>query len=137
MKANAGSDLAQKVTANLFEYGLTSSKIQLLLLLHHGYDNNFVLSFQNELGISGLKDRIGWDLGMNEDIISIWQKLEVTNIWMGTGYSNCLSPFYDIDKLTQVINKRDNISGMVHEAVIDKAYHWTVDFYSNLRISLE
>ncbi|XP_053200527.1 dermonecrotic toxin LcsSicTox-betaIC1-like [Panonychus citri] len=144
VKANAGSDLAQKVIANLFEFGSTTSKIKLLLSIGHVYDYDFVLGFQNELesnGLEHLNKKIGWDVGMNdrvEDVIGMWQRLEITNnIWLGDGFSNCISPFYNLGRLTQVITKRDTRSGMIPDPVIDKVYHWTIDLHHNLRASLK
>lgn len=144
VKANAGSDLAQKVVSNLFEFGKTTSKIKLLLSIGHVYDYDFVLGFQNELESSEmdhLNSKIGWDVGMNDkvsDVIAMWQRIEIVkNIWLGDGCSNCISPFYNLGRLNEVVSKRDLRSGMVPDPVIDKVYHWTIDFHHNLRASLK
>ncbi|RWS30790.1 hypothetical protein B4U80_03212 [Leptotrombidium deliense] len=142
-KASAGLDLADKIITHLFENGKTKSKINLLLSIGHVYDSDFVLGFQSELEskkLENLNKRIGWDVGLNDPlshIISMWQKIEViNNVWQGDGRSNCLSPFYNLGRLTQVINRRDDYNLMLSDNIVDKVYHWTIDLTHNLRASL-
>ncbi|RWS07414.1 hypothetical protein B4U79_07515 [Dinothrombium tinctorium] len=142
-KAPAGQDLADKIIAHLFEGGKTTSKVYLLLSIGHVYDSDFVLGFQNELesrGLEHLNKRIGWDVGLNDplnSVISMWQKIEViNNIWQGDGRSNCISPFYNLGRLTQILQRRDELNMMVDDKYIDKVYHWTIDLTQNLRASL-
>lgn len=143
MKAKAGEDLAKKVIADLYENGDSTTKIQLLLSIGHVYDYDFVLGFQNEIetqGLQGLSDRIGWDVGLNDninDIINMWNRVEVIhNVWQGDGTSNCMSPFYNLGRLTTAIKKRDDRNHMIKDPIIDKVYHWTIDLHHNLRASL-
>ncbi|XP_015792028.1 phospholipase D StSicTox-betaIC1-like isoform X2 [Tetranychus urticae] len=145
VKANAGRNLARKVITNLFEFGTTTSKIKLLLSIGHVEDSDFVLGFQKELEKSEmkhLKDKIGWDVGMNDevsDVISMWKKIKIIdNIWLGDGYSNCISPFYNLGRLTEVVSNRDLRSKRIpKDPMIDKVYHWTIDFHHKIRASLK
>ncbi|XP_015792032.1 phospholipase D LcsSicTox-betaIC1-like isoform X2 [Tetranychus urticae] len=141
VKATAGSDLAEKVISNLFEFGTTTSKIKLLLSIGHVSDYDFVLGFTRELERSRLQHlnaKIGWDTGLNDevsDVISFWRQIQITNnIWLGDGISNCISPFYSLERLTEVLNRRDSKGRS--DPIIDKVYHWTIDLRPNLRASL-
>lgn len=116
----------------------------MLLSIGHIYDSDFVLGFQNEIESRGLadhlKDKVGWDVGLNDpisSIVSMWKRIEViNNIWQGDGRSNCISPFYNLGRLTSVIKRRDERNEMIPDPFIDKVYHWTVDLSHNLRASL-
>ncbi|XP_074597286.1 dermonecrotic toxin StSicTox-betaIB1i-like [Brevipalpus obovatus] len=144
VKANAGADLARKVVKNLYDDGQAESPIRMLISIGHTYDYDFVLGFQNELETRGLQwlgnERIGWDVGLNDNvdqILSMWRRLEViNNVWLGDGITNCLSPFYNLGRLAYAITKRDERNKMIRDPIVDKVYHWTIDFHHNLRFSL-
>lgn len=132
--------MAVKIIDNLFQenQGGPYSKINLLLSIGYTDDSDFILGFMHELHKrnlpSGISSRIGWDVGMNEPlnkIISMWKRLEIiNNIWLGDGRTNCISPFLNINRLTQIVASRDN------DAYIDKVYHWTIDLTASIRASL-
>lgn len=143
-KAVAGQDLAAKVIEHLFGNGESDTQVNVLMSIGHIYDSDFVLGFQNELEsrdlASNLSSRIGWDVGLNDpvsSIVSMWRRIEViNNIWQGDGRSNCISPFYNLGRLTTVIERRDERNEMIDDPYIDKVYHWTIDLTHNLRASL-
>lgn len=143
-KATAGANLASQVIDHLFDEGKSDTKINLLMSIGHIYDSDFVLGFQNELESRGLAEnltsRIGWDVGLNDPvntIVSMWKRIEVIqNVWQGDGRTNCLSPFYNLGRLTKVIERRDERNDMIDDPIIDKIYHWTIDLTHNLRASL-
>ena len=143
-KAVAGQDMAAKVIQHLFEDGKSDTRVHLLMSIGHIYDSDFILGFQNELEsrdlAQNLSGRIGWDVGLNDpvsSIVSMWRRIEVIeNIWQGDGRSNCISPFYNLGRLTKVIERRDERNDMIDDPYIDKVYHWTIDLSHNLRASL-
>lgn len=142
MKAAAGQDMASKIIDQLFKNG--ESRVKVLLSVGHIYDSDFILGFQNELESRDLaknySSKIGWDVGLNDplnSIVSMWKRIEVIdNIWQGDGRSNCLSPFYNLGRLTAAIERRDERNEMIDNPFIDKVYHWTIDLTHNLRASL-
>ena len=68
---------------------------------------------------------------------SMWKRVgRVKNIWQGDGRTNCLSPFYNLARLTAAIKRRDETNMMRPNPYIDKVYHWTIDITVNLRSSL-
>ncbi|KAI1280660.1 Dermonecrotic toxin LiSicTox-betaIA1i [Halotydeus destructor] len=143
-KAQAGQDMAAKIVEHLYQGGKAESKIKVLLSIGHIYDSDFILGFQNELESRDMaaifKDKIGWDVGLNDPIsliVSMWKRIEVIdNIWQGDGRSNCISPFYNLGRLTTALHRRDERNAMIEEPFIDKVYHWTIDLSHNLRASL-
>ena len=143
-KAVAGQDMATKIVEALYQNGKNESRVKVLLSIGHIYDSDFVLGFQNELEnrnlADKLKDKIGWDVGLNDpisSIVSMWSRIEViNNIWQGDGRSNCISPFYNLGRLTTALNRRDERNDMIDDPFIDKVYHWTIDLSHNLRASL-
>lgn len=143
-KAVAGQDMAAKIIEHLYEAGKNDSKVKVLLSIGHIYDSDFVLGFQNEIESRDLaekmRDKIGWDVGLNDpiaSIVSMWKRIEVIdNIWQGDGRSNCISPFYNLGRLTTALKRRDERNAMIEEPFIDKVYHWTIDLTHNLRMSL-
>ena len=144
VKATAGSNLASLVIEHLFQEGKSDTKINLLMSIGHIYDSDFILGFQNELESRGLaqnlSSKIGWDIGLNDpvtSIVSMWKRIEVIdNVWQGDGRTNCLSPFYNLGRLTKAIERRDERNDMIDDPIIDKIYHWTIDLTHNLRASL-
>lgn len=144
-KAIAGQDMASKIIEHVFHGGSNlDSRINILLSIGHIYDSDFILGFQNEIEsrdlAQNLSSRIGWDVGLNDPvntILSMWRRIEVIeNIWQGDGRSNCISPFYNLGRLTQVVARRDERNDMLDDIYIDKVYHWTIDLTHNLRASL-
>lgn len=142
-KAVAGQDLATKLIKHLFNGGIVRTKVKVLLSVGHIFDYDFILGFTNELeskGLYYLNDLIGWDVGLNDPIRIIehmWKRIDVVkNIWQGDGRTNCLSPFYNLGRLTSAIKRRDEFNAMKPDPYIDKVYHWTIDLTVNLRASL-
>lgn len=142
-KAVAGQDLADKVIKHLFDNGAVATKTKLLLSIGHIFDYDFILGFQNELEtrkLDHLTELIGWDVGLNDPLFvieSMWKRVGVVhNIWQGDGRTNCLSPFYNLGRLTSAVRRRDESNAMRPEPYIDKVYHWTIDLTVNLRASL-
>ncbi|KAH9399306.1 hypothetical protein TYRP_018219 [Tyrophagus putrescentiae] len=121
------------------------STIRTVISIGHVFDYDFVLGFQNELEGSGrswlFRHFIGWDVGMNDPLFAIesmWKRFEtVHNIWQGDGRSNCLSPFYNLGRLSAIVRKRDSPAiGFGARNLIRKAYQWTVDLTVNIRTAL-
>ena len=128
-----------KMMDHLFQAnkGQSDSKINILMSIGYTDDADFINGFMKQLdsrNLSYLSSRIGWDVGMNDPvtkILSMWKRLDlVDNIWQGDGRTNCVSPFLNLNRLTQILNTRDN------DSPIDKVYHWTIDLTASLRTSL-
>ena len=150
-KALAGEQLATILLRHLYN-GTTEganspdgSTIRTVISIGHVFDYDFVLGFQNELEGSGrswlFRHFIGWDVGMNDPLFAIesmWKRFEtVHNIWQGDGRSNCLSPFYNLGRLSAIVRKRDSPAiGFGARNLIRKAYQWTVDLTVNIRTAL-
>lgn len=146
-KATAGADMADKVADIIYSVNKPSasdSKIKVLMSIGHIFDSDFILGFQARLEARNLADKltknIGWDVGLNDpinSIVSMWKRIEVIdNIWQGDGRSNCISPFYNLGRLTQAVDRRDERNDMIENPFIDKVYHWTIDLTHNLRASM-
>lgn len=159
-KAVSGQELAALVVDHLYNEKLGSPRVKLLLSVGHVFDYDFILGFENELEnrkLDHLNAIIGWDVGLNDPLFvigmqsfvsyffvtfilfieSMWKRLgRVKNIWQGDGRTNCLSPFYNLGRLTAAIKRRDERNMMRPDPYIDKVYHWTVDITVNLRQSL-
>ena len=164
LKAVSGQELAAAITDHLFNERVGAPKVKLLLSVGHVFDYDFILGFENELEnrkLSHLNKKIGWDVGLNDPLFvigrqliwlmdglslmwsllfsieSMWKRVgRVKNIWQGDGRTNCLSPFYNLARLTAAIKRRDENNMMRPEPYIDKVYHWTIDLTVNLRSSL-
>lgn len=103
----------------------SDSKIKVLMSIGHIFDSDFILGFQARLENRNLADElnknIGWDVGLNDpinSIVSMWKRIEVIdNIWQGDGRSNCLSPFYNLGRLTQAVDRRDERNDMIEKSV--------------------
>lgn len=149
-KALAGENLAAMLLKHLYN-GTTEtgspdgSTLRTVISIGHVFDYDFVLGFQNELEGSGrawlFRSAIGWDVGMNDPLFvieSMWKRFEtVHNIWQGDGRSNCVSPFYNLGRLSAIVKKRDsNVIGFGARNLIRKAYQWTVDLTVNIRTAL-
>ncbi|OTF78003.1 hypothetical protein BLA29_007662, partial [Euroglyphus maynei] len=119
------------------------SRLRTVISIGHVFDYDFVLGFHNEIESNGrdflLSRHIGWDVGMNDPLFAIesmWKRLDmVTNIWQGDGRSNCMAPFYNLGRLTQIVKRRDNPSFFAIRNYVRKVYHWTVDLTVNIRTS--
>ncbi len=141
VKAVSGQELAASLVNHLFKS--SSSKVKVLLSVGHVFDYDFILGFENELEVrklNHLNDLIGWDVGLNDPLFAIesmWKRLDtVKNVWQGDGRTNCLSPFYNLGRLTAAVRRRDEKNLMRPEPYMDKVYHWTIDLTVNLRASL-
>lgn len=143
-KARAGRELAKAVLGGLFVGGPAARApddgglLHLILSVNHVNDVELVRNFIHTLEInnsSRLLARIGFDVGMNDDlqqIESMWRKLgPALNLWQGDGYTNCFSPFYNLQRLSRAVAKRDNPSDYPA-----KVYHWTIDLHDRMRESL-
>ncbi|KAH7643279.1 hypothetical protein HUG17_9970 [Dermatophagoides farinae] len=145
-KASAGQQLASLLLSHL--YNMTTrdnspdgSRLRAVISISHVFDYDFVLGFVNEIESHGrdflLADKIGWDVGMNDPLFAIesmWKRLDmVVNIWQGDGRSNCMTPFYNLGRLTQIVKRRDNPSFFAIKNYIRKVYQWTVDLTVNIR----
>lgn len=113
-------------------------KFYLILSVNHVTDVELIYNFLyylEENNSTHLLQRIGFDVGMNDDIQLIekmWKKFKNTiNIWQGDGYTNCFSPFYNLERLSRAIVKRDSDLGYP-----SKVYHWTIDLHDRMRESL-
>lgn len=148
-RALAGQNLATVLMRNLYQHteasNLTSgSNIRTLISINHVFDYDFILGFEHEFEIRNkswiFRDFIGWDIGFNDPIFaieSLWKRIEsVHNIWQGDGRSNCVSPFYNLARLSTIIKRRDNPSLFAIKNYIRKAYQWTVDLTVNIRTAL-
>lgn len=113
--------------------------LKLILSINHVTDldlvHNFIHFFEQN-NSTHLLERIGFDVGMNDDlqqIESMWKKFGSTiNVWQGDGYTNCFSPFYNLERLTKALTKRDIAIGYPR-----KVYHWTIDLHDRMRESLK
>lgn len=114
----------------------------LILSVNHVNDIDLIRHFLHTLEVTNsshlLSENIGFDVGMNDELAHIetmWRKLLNNglklNLWQGDGYTNCLSPFYNLERLSSAIAKRDNPRGYPA-----KVYHWTIDLHDRLRESL-
>uniref|UniRef100_A0A6G1S5W2 Sphingomyelin phosphodiesterase D LiSicTox-alphaIA1bii n=1 Tax=Aceria tosichella TaxID=561515 RepID=A0A6G1S5W2_9ACAR len=147
-KVRAGQELAKSVMNNLYpnyiQQVANGQKFRLILSINHVNDVDLVRNFIHTLEINNssylLHNNIGFDVGMNDDLQSIesmWHKLSSTNygtslnIWQGDGLTNCLSPFYNLERLTRALTKRDSPQGFPA-----KVYHWTIDLHDRMRESL-
>lgn len=153
-KARAGSELAKSIKENLYFDELGSetelknktqelidrkkNQLRLILSVNHVTDSELINNFLHYLEInnsSHLLDRIGFDVGMNDDIQQIelmWKRFgNRLNLWQGDGYTNCFSPFYNLERLTKVLEKRNNIGGYPR-----KVYQWTIDLHDRMREAL-
>lgn len=163
-KARAGQELARSIAQNLFldsdimrqaimtheplarndssliEDIMPKPKrlIRLILSINHVTDLELVYNFvhfMEENNATHLLDRIGFDVGMNDDlrdIDSAWSTLRSKlNLWQGDGYTNCISPFYNLGRLSKALQRRDDSQGYP-----SKVYHWTIDIHDRMRDSL-
>lgn len=135
----AGQDIAYKIIRNIFKSGQNKARLNLLLCINRVHDYPFVIGFIKQLSKSGLhylRNKIGWDVGMNDNINEIslmWNQFDVVNVWQGDGISNCVNSFRNLNRLLNAISFRDND---VHNGVIKKVYRWTVDLKPFIRESL-
>lgn len=149
-KALAGESLAKALLKHLYKNleksndannNTKGANIKILVSIDHVYDYDFVLGFQNEMESHGrawiFQEMIGWDIGLNDPIFAIeglWKRFDtVKNIWQGDGRSNCVSPFYNLARLSQILKKRDSV---IVKSYIRKVYQWTVDLTVNIRTAL-
>lgn len=148
-KARAGIELANSIMNYLYPkidertlksaHGNTNrSKLSLVLSVNHVTDVELVNNFINHLDVnnsSHLMQRIGFDVGMNDEIQHIeamWKRFgNSLNIWQGDGFTNCFSPFYNLERLSKAIVKRDNEKGYPK-----KVYQWTIDLHDRIREAL-
>lgn len=149
-KIRAGKLLAQSLRDNLFFYPHLSTgsdsqtevnfstPLKVVLSISHVTDMDLVHNFIHELestNSSVILRRIGFDVGMNDDLQQIeqmWHKHGKTlNLWQGDGYTNCISPFYNLGRLFKALAKRNDPSGYPK-----KVYHWTIDLHDRIRESL-
>lgn len=160
-KARAGTELAKSIVSNLFidsqttldnstlpnnntklaQVSLQKSKLPslyLILSVNHVNDIDLIQNFLHYLEInnsSHLMNLIGFDVGMNDDlqqIESMWRRFgNGLNLWQGDGYTNCFSPFYNLERLSRALVKRDSPVGYPA-----KVYHWTIDLHDRMRESL-
>ena len=145
-KALAGQQLASVMLEHLYNTSTrdgspNGSRLRAVISIGHVFDYDFVLGFHNEMESQGrdwlLTQYIGWDVGMNDPLFAIesmWKRLDmVVNIWQGDGRSNCMTPFYNLGRLTQIVKRRDNPSFFAIRNYIRKVYQWTVDLTVNIR----
>ena len=145
-KALAGQQLASAMLEHLYNTSTrdgspNGSRLRAVISIGHVFDYDFVLGFHNEMESQGrdwlLTQYIGWDVGMNDPLFAIesmWKRLDmVVNIWQGDGRSNCMTPFYNLGRLTQIVKRRDNPSFFAIRNYIRKVYQWTVDLTVNIR----
>lgn len=142
-KAVSGQELATSIVEHLFNESVVASRVKVLLSVGHIFDYDFILGFENELvsrNLDHLNNLIGWDVGLNDPLFvieSMWKRMDmIKNIWQGDGRTNCLSPFYNLGRLSAAIKRRDDQNMMRPQTYIDKVYHWTIDLTVNLRSSL-
>ncbi|KAJ6224177.1 hypothetical protein RDWZM_002722 [Blomia tropicalis] len=151
-KALAGQNLATVLLEHLYNgttapktHPLGGAQIKTVISIGHVFDYDFILGFQNEFESQGkswlFRDYIGWDVGMNDPLFvieSMWKRFDtVHNIWQGDGRSNCVSPFYNLARLSAIVKKRDaTVIGFNARNLIRKVYQWTVDLTVNIRTAL-
>lgn len=147
-KVRAGQELAKAVMGDLLiqsssafqapARAINKRPFNVILSINHVNDIDLVHNFIHTLDVnnaSHLMSHIGFDVGMNDDlqqIESMWRKFNgQLNLWQGDGYTNCLSPFYNLQRLSKAIAKRDD--GQGYPA---KVYHWTIDLHDRMRESI-
>lgn len=141
-KARAGIELAKSISSNLFVDGPTSSNnfpaLKLILSINHVNDVELVNNFLRHLELTNsthLLSRIAFDVGMNDDLKQIetmWKRFGNTlNLWQGDGFTNCFSPFYNLERLSKALLKRDQETGYPR-----KVYQWTIDLHDRMREAL-
>lgn len=111
--------------------------IYTVLSVNHVTDIDLVLNFVhyvNQNKLDNLMRYIGWDVGMNDEIKLIegmWKKFRTTlNLWQGDGFTNCISPFYNLNRLSTALAERNNGGYM------SKVYQWTIDLHDRIRDAL-
>lgn len=140
-KARAGTELAKSILNNLYvdlPNPPPKNTLKLILSVNHVGDIELVRNFLHTIekqNSTQLLSLIGFDVGMNDDIQlieSMWSRLNgQINLWQGDGYTNCISPFYNLKRLTKALQKRDSQTGYP-----SKVYHWTIDIHDRIRESL-
>lgn len=144
-KARAGIELAKSITSNLFtdlqQSSVAQSEVKplrLIISINHVYDVDLVYNFLHFIESSNsthLLERIGFDVGMNDNLQHIelmWKRFgNSINLWQGDGYTNCISPFYKLERLSKAISKRDQETGYPR-----KVYQWTIDLHDRMREAL-
>lgn len=149
-KARAGIELAISIMNHLYPktqdqvtdwlryQDNSSSRLRLILSVNHVTDVELINNFIHHLdrnNATHLMNNIGFDVGMNDDIQQIetmWRRFDNSlNIWQGDGFTNCFSPFYNLERLSKAIMKRDNESGFPK-----KVYQWTIDIHDRIREAL-
>ena len=150
-KALAGQNMAQLLLKHVYNRttldpvrARDASNIKMVISIGHVFDYDFILGFQNEFENAGkgwlFREYIGWDVGLNDPMFAIdtlWKRLDsIFNIWQGDGRSNCMTPFYNLGRLSTIIKKRDQHSPFGPRNFIRKAYQWTIDLTVNIRTAL-
>lgn len=149
-KVNAGNALAKHIIDDYFfepknnidqERQLANHKLRLVVSINHISDIELVLNLLHTLDFTNTSElilpRIGFDVGMNDDIElieSMWRRFDrnpqAINIWQGDGWTNCISPFYNLERLSIAISKRDSVR---QRGYMQKVYQWTIDLHDRLR----
>lgn len=139
-KAQAGIELANSIMTHLYPKQTESNpnKLRLVLSVNHVTDvelvNNLIHRLE-ENNSSHLLERIGFDVGMNDDlhrIETMWKRFgNSLQIWQGDGFTNCFSPFYNLERLSKALLKRDHELGYPK-----KVYQWTIDLHDRMREAL-
>ncbi|XP_023222781.1 phospholipase D SpeSicTox-betaIB4-like [Centruroides sculpturatus] len=136
-KYTAGTNLAKALIDHLWNRGDDVTPINILFSIGHTGDSDIVRGFMDTLKIENLEhltDKIGWDVGLNDALLSIqrmWKNLNIKkNIWQGDGINNCLATFRTRGRLRNALTMRDSLSK------INKVYQWTVDYSAFFRRSL-
>lgn len=142
-KAKAGIALAKSISTNLFadlsnDLLPARKSLRLIVSINHVNDVDLVYNFLHYLESNNsthLLNKIGFDVGMNDNlqrIESMWKRFgNALNIWQGDGYTNCLSPFYNLERLSKALLKRDQETGFPK-----KVYQWTIDLHDRMREAL-
>lgn len=148
-RALAGQNLAKMLLQQLYDQNEQhsadrGSTVSTLVSITHVFDYDVILGFQNEFEKQGkgwlLQQHIGFDVGMNDPLLiieSMWKRFDsISNVWQGDGRSNCMSPFYNLARLSSVVKRRNKPSMFGVKNYIRKAYQWTVDLSVNMRTAL-
>ncbi|KAG9509308.1 hypothetical protein GZH46_02177, partial [Fragariocoptes setiger] len=134
----------------------STSYIYTVLSINHVTDVDLVLNFMSYLEeakrgsnkqlatrASLAAQHVGWDVGMNDNIKRIeamWRRYfkddPTINIWQGDGFTNCISPLYNLARLTQALEKRDQFDYYQAPVGWSKVYQWTIDLHDRLREAL-
>ncbi|XP_015919392.2 dermonecrotic toxin LgSicTox-alphaIC1 [Parasteatoda tepidariorum] len=132
----SGREIARHILDYLWTDGKREREVRALIYINEVDKKDAIAGFLQEFKDRNQESRltdIGFDGGLQDisDIQEMFQELNVSNIWLGDGTTNCFSALHPVQRLKAEINVR-NSGGF-----IKKVYEWTIDLKFKLRSSLD